>query len=84
MGSIQFSLGVRAAARELHKQRRLPLLSCASSTLREGRTQGSLAFQAHLDALVGLICNITETTEKLHLFKLVMAGVFCLRKEKAC
>lgn len=64
MGSIQFSLEARAAARALHEQRRLPLLSCASSVLGEGRTRGSAAFQTHPDVLVGLICNITETLEK--------------------
>lgn len=56
----------------------LPSLSCISNVLRKGRTWDSFAFQTHLDVLVGLICNITETTEKGHFIEFVMFGVFCL------
>lgn len=60
MGSILFSLEMRAAARALHEQWQLPLLSCASSVLVEGRTWGVSAVQPPPDVLVNLICNVTE------------------------
>lgn len=81
MGSFQFSLEVKAAARALQEQRPLPLLASASSELGEGRTRGSFAFLTRPDVLISLICNITE---KLHVWSHVMVSEFCLVKAKAC